>query len=314
MSAFDLSIIVVSYNTRDMTLACIRSVYEQTEGASFELIVLDNASSDGSADAIDAEFADREGFTLIRSTDNLGFAGGNNAAAVHASGRRLLLLNPDTVVLDNAIDRLAAFADACPDARIWGGRTVFADGSLNPASCWGRQTLWSVTAEALGANAFFPNSKLLNPEGLGGWKRDSVRRVDIVSGCFFLIDAPLWQDLGGFDSDFFMYGEEADLCLRARKLGADPVVTPDATIVHYGGASETVRADKVIRLFRAKSLLLRRHWPRPLAAYGVAMLRLHSLVRGGLYTLASKVRRRPSFADSAAAWMRVWTTRRDWSA
>src|SRR5690606_9249085 len=119
-----LSIIVVSYNTRGLTCECIRSVFDQTKRDAFELMVLDNASTDGSADAIEAEFADR--VRLIRSRQNLGFAGGNNRAAETATGDYLLLLNPDTVVLDHAIDRLLDFAARTPDAGIWGGRTLFA--------------------------------------------------------------------------------------------------------------------------------------------------------------------------------------------
>src|ERR1700682_2854309 len=102
----DVSIIIVSYNTRDMTVECIRSVIEHTTGVSYELIVLDNASTDGSAEAIRANFPQLD---LIASAQNLGFAGGNNIAAKRARGRRLLLLNPDTVVLNHAIDRLYEF-------------------------------------------------------------------------------------------------------------------------------------------------------------------------------------------------------------
>src|SRR5690606_35725860 len=122
---------------------------------------------------------------------------------------------------------------------------------------------------ATGLSSLFRGSSLFNPEGYGGWKRDTVREVDIVSGCFFLIRRELWERLGGFDPAFFMYGEEADLCLRARKLGARPMVTPEATIVHYGGASERVRADKMVRLLQAKALLIRRHWGPVAARSGV---------------------------------------------
>src|SRR5688572_6894845 len=111
MPSPELSIIIVSYNTRDITLACLESVYAQTKRTSFELIVLDNASSDGSADAIAARFSQ---VNLVRHQTNLGFASGNNLAAKRATGTFLLLLNPDTVVLDGAIDKLMDFARANP--------------------------------------------------------------------------------------------------------------------------------------------------------------------------------------------------------
>ncbi|MDH5797747.1 MAG: glycosyltransferase family 2 protein, partial [Paracoccaceae bacterium] len=260
-----VSIIVVSYNTREMTLECLRSVFAQTDQP-FELIVIDNASSDGSAAAIAQEFPD---ILLLAEKDNHGFARANNLAAATATGKYLLLLNPDTIVLDGAIDRLISFAGRSPKSRIWGGKTVFADGSINPSSCWRRMTLWGLFCSATGLSRVFPNSPRLNPEAYGGWNRDSERDVDIVTGCFFLIEKKDWDLLGGFDEIFFMYGEEADLCLRARSIGAKPRVTPEAVIVHYGGASEKVRVEKMVRLLTAKMELIKRHfptWRRPLAA------------------------------------------------
>jgi len=296
-----LSIIVVSYNTREMTLACLRSVFQQTRDTPFELLVIDNQSSDGSADAIEAEFGGR--LTLVRSDDNLGFARANNVLARQARGTYLLLLNPDTVVLDGAIDRLMAFAARRPQAGIWGGRTLFGDRSLNPTSCWRRQTLWSLVCHATGLSAVFRRSTLFNPEGMGSWKRDSEREVDIVTGCFFLIERSLWERLGGFDPAFFMYGEEADLCLRARALGARPRMTPTAEIVHYGGASERVKADKLVRLLRAKAMLIRRHWSPVMAAVGVRLLALGCLTR-------SVAARRGS--ESGQFWSAGWRRRAEW--
>lgn len=303
-----LSILIISYNTREMTLECIRSVFRETRSDEFEIIVLDNASSDASPDAIDSEFAGR--ITLIRSPENLGFARANNAAATHATGEYLLLLNPDTVALDNAIGKLLDFARRTPEAGIWGGRTVFADGSLNPASCWMRQTVWSLLCQATGLSSLFRRCTLFNPEGLGGWDRSAERAVDIVSGCFLLIRRGLWDRLDGFHPDFFMYGEEADLCLRARALGAVPRVTPEATIIHHGGASETVRADKLCRLMAAKMLLIHRHFPpmtRGLAAMLFAAWPWSRMIATGLLA-GSDTRRR----ERASVWREVFRRRDEW--
>lgn len=305
-----VSIIVVSYNTREMTLACLRSVFEQTAAGTFEVIVVDNVSSDGSADAIAAEFPQVK---LIRSESNLGFAGGNNLAAKDAVGDYVLLLNPDTLVLDRAIERLIAFADEHPSAGIWGGRTLFADGTLNPASCWGRQSLWSVFCFASGLSSMFRNVPFFDPEGYGGWPRDTVRQVDIVSGCFLLTRRTTWDQLGGFDPAFFMYGEEADLCLRARRIGCRPVVTPVATIIHYGGASEKVRADKMVRLLGAKVRLIRRHWSSWRASIGVPMFALWPLTRAVVWTCVSWLPKRGA-PEAAASWRSVWKRRREWLA
>lgn len=306
-----LSIIVVSYNTRDMTLACLRSVFRETRDTTFELTVLDNASGDGSADAIRAEFGDR--LRLMASAENLGFAAGNNRAAENARGEYLLLLNPDTVVLDGAIDRLIEFARKHPQAGIWGGRTLFGDGSLNPASCWSRQTLRSLLFQAAGLSSLFRRSSFFNPEGMGGWNREGIRAVDIVSGCFLLIRRDLWEALGGFRDIFFMYGEEADLCLRARALGARPMVTSAATIIHHGGASEKARAGKLVRLLRAKTLLIRFHFPAAGRWVGARLLYLWPLSRYFAHSVLAALGR-PTSGEARRVWAEVLRKKREWFA
>lgn len=295
-----VSIIVVSYNTREMTLECLRSVVAETQ-TPYEVIVLDNASSDGSAEAIAAEFPD---MMLMAETDNHGFAKGNNIAIRHARGEYVLLLNPDTIVLDGAIDRLMEFAAARPDAGIWGGRTLYGDRSLNPTSCYRKMSLWNVTSQALGLSSLFRQSPIFNSERYGGWKRDTEREVDVITGCFLLIKRAFWDELGGFDTTYVMYGEETDLCLRAHALGARPRMTPDATIVHYAGASEKVRSDKMVRLLRAKVLLIKRHfpaWKRPL---GLAMFRLWPWSRAW----GTRLLRR----GGADTWAEIWARRSEW--
>jgi len=168
----DVSILVISYNTCDLTLACLESVFKETRQVTFEVILLDNASADGSADAV-AERCPQ--VRLMRSGQNLGFAKGNNVAAREAQGEYLLLLNSDTVVLDGAIDKVVSFARSRPDTGIVGGRTYFGDGSLNPTSCHGRPTPWSLLCMGLGLSSVFRGSRLFDPESIGGWRRDSVR-------------------------------------------------------------------------------------------------------------------------------------------
>ncbi len=305
----DLSIIIVSYNTRVMTLECLRSARAETRDVSFEIIVVDNNSKDGSAAAIEAEFPQ---VRLIALTENIGFAPANILAINKSRGQRVLLLNPDTVVLDRAIDRLVAFADEMPSCQIWGGRTLNEDRSLNPSSCWRRMTVWSLACNAFGLSHFMPNSAIFNAEALGGWDRSSVRNVDIVSGCFFLIDRGLWDRLGGFDSAFFMYGEEADLCLRARRLGARPIVSPSATIVHYGGASTTSTLKQQILLLKGKSTLMHRHWTPISRQLGKVLFLLFPLIRWGSYELASRLRGRDDLKSAAAEWKSIWQRRAEW--
>lgn len=302
MAAPLVSIVVVSYRTKDLTLTALRTVFDQTEPGTFELLVVDNASDDGSADAIEEEFGER--LTLICSEENLGFARANNLAAELARGEYLLLLNPDTEVLDRAIDRLLEFARTRPRAGIWGGRTLFADRTLNPASCWQRITPWSTVCMATGLRAVFKGSELFNPEGIGAWPRDSVREVDIVVGCFLLTRLETWRELGGFDLRYWMYGEEADLCLRARALGCRPAITPEATIVHLVGASSPDDTRKEALITKARVTLVRTHWPAWQVPFGLSMFWTWALLKG----VAARLRGRPQPHGS------LFSMRKDWLA
>jgi len=292
-----------------MTLECLRSIQRETQDSTHEILVVDNHSTDGSAGAIAAEFPD---IRLIALDENLGFARANNLAASEARGERLLLLNPDTVVLDRALDRLVAFADAYPDAGIWGGRTLFGDRSLNPTSCWRRMTLWNLFCRAAGLTMLFPRSELLNSESYGGWQRNSVRSVDIVTGCLLLIGKDLWEQLGGFHPHYFMYGEEADLCLRAQRYGARPMLTPEATIIHYGSASDTDLGDKTVLVAAAKITIIRQHWSPVRRVIGEALFVSSFLTRRLGYSVAAQLLRRPGLGAQARLYRKVWAQRDQW--
>lgn len=304
-----LSIIIVSYNTKQMTLECLESLFKETKMGALEVIVLDNQSSDGSADAIELNFPQVQ---LIRSGENYGFAMGNNKAIENAQGEYVLLLNPDTVVLDNAIEKLLEFAQQYPQAGIWGGRTLFGDGQLNPGSCFRRMTLWNQFCRATGLAAIFSNSEFFNSEHYGGWDRESIRSVDIVCGCFLLIKRSLWNELGGFDRRFFMYAEEADLCLRAIEKGYSPIICGDSKIIHYGGGSEKVKADKMVRLISAKIELQKIHWNMLEQMWGRACFRLWVLTRIVANKVLFFVRNKQSYTDSAATWAEIWARRDEW--
>ncbi|MEZ5855630.1 MAG: glycosyltransferase family 2 protein [Hyphomicrobiaceae bacterium] len=304
-----LSIIVVSYNTRDMTLACLDSIAAETRDVPYELIVVDNASTDGSPTAIAAHPAVSR---FIPLAANIGFARANNLAAQEAGGQYILLLNPDTIILDGAIDKLVRFANQRPEALIWGGRTLFANRSLNPTSVYARLSLWRLLCRATGLTAILPRSEVFNGEALGSWQRDSERHVDIVTGCFFLIERNLWTRLGGFDPTFFMYGEETDLCLRAHALGARPIMTPKAEIVHYGGASEATREGKMVKLLAAKATLIDRHFPPATRSLGKLLHKAWPLSRWLALTAYAGLTGQQRAKDNAAVWHAIWQRRHEW--
>ncbi len=307
-AASTVSVILVNYNTKDMTSECVQSIFDKIKYKYLEVILVDNASHDGSVAALREKFPNLK---VIASDENLGFGAANNLAAKNSKGDYVLLLNTDMVILDDVVEHLMEFVERHPDAGVWGGRTVFADGALNPASCWGRMTLWSVFCAVSGLRSMFPKSMLFNPEGYGGWQRDTVREVDIVTGCLLLMRRDIWERLGGFDPIFFMYGEDADLCLRAKAIGCRPMVTPDAAVVHYGGASEPMLVRKETRLLAAKVTLIKRHWRQPEQVLGLVLLRLLPYSRAIAFSALAALGNL-KLSKSAELWKTIIARKQDW--
>jgi GT2 family glycosyltransferase len=269
-----------------------------------QVIVVDNGSTDGSVDMICSRFPDVE---LIDARENLGFARGVNLAATRANAEFLLLLNPDTVVLDRALERLVSFARSHPGHGLYGGRTVKRDGSLERSSCWGLPTVWSMTCFSLCLTTLFPYSRWLNLEAIPDWNRDTDREVGIVTGCLLLIPQDVWRELGGFDQRYFMYGEDADLAYRARRLGYRPIICSDACIIHDVGKASATRTDKLLLLFQGRATLLRDHF----SGWRQRLVLAELLVGVGLRALFARVgasSRRPE----VQGWSMVWAKRRTW--
>lgn len=302
----EVTVIIVSWNTRELTMKAIETLLENAGDVAMHVVVWDNASADGSAKAIAREFPMVE---LIAHDENIGFAEANNRVAKTVTSEWILLLNPDTETHPRAVENLLQFAKANPQAGIVGGRTVFPDGSLNPSSCWQKSTPWSLFCNAFWLNRIFRGSNLFNSEAMGGWKRDSVRQVDIVVGCFFMLKRSLWEELGGFDRKYFMYGEEADMCLRAAKLGYRPMITPDAQIMHLVGASTKMRSEKQIRLMRARVSLMEDHWNPALVPLGRFLMFLWIVNRR---VAAAIIGAFSKSQGDLAEWRKIWQARNQW--
>jgi GT2 family glycosyltransferase len=295
----DISVVIVSYKVPELLRACLASLRREAAECSYEVIVVENASGDGSAEIVREEFPD---VRLIVLSENIGFAAGSNLGARAATGEYLLMLNPDTELVGNTLAALLAYARAHPEAGLVGGRTLRPDGELDPGSCWGAQSIWSLVCFASGLSTVFRGSRVFNPESIAGWRRDSERRVDIVTGCLCLSPRAVWEELGGFDESFFMYGEDADLATRARKRGYHPAITPDAVILHHVGAS-SLSVDKREMNLRCRVALARKHWSPGRARAAVALLQTGTAVRA----VGATVTRRP-----ASTWPAVWRRRREW--
>ncbi len=300
----DVSVLVVTYHCREAARTCLESLYEHAGDAAFEAIVVDNASGDGTAEMVTDEFPEAR---LLVLAENVGFARAVNLASEEARGEYLLLLNPDTEVHPGLLDAFLALARSLPEGAICGGRTLRPDGRLDPGSCWGAPTLWSLFCFATALSSAFKGNRLLDPESLGGWKRDSVRDVDIVTGCLLFVSKALWKELGGFDPRFFVYGEDADLALRASAAGIRRVITPEAVVTHEVGVSSATRPDKLILLFRGKVTLLRKHWPPVQGRVGVTLI----AAGVGLRALQARLLGRRGGGE-ASGWPALWWARGEW--
>ncbi len=303
--SLDVSIVIVTYKCREAARDCLASIYETTKDVEVEVIVLDNASDDGTVEMVRSEFPR---VRLIASPENLGFAAGCNRAAEEARGDYVFLLNPDTVLHEGTVAHLVAFARSHPENGIYGGRTVRPDGVLDPGSCWAAPSVWSLFCFATLLTTAFRGSRVFDPEVMGGWKRDSVREVDIVTGCLLFATRSHWEALGGFDLRFFMYGEDSDLSLRAKAMGLRPIVTPDAVATHEVGVSSKAHGDKLILLSSGKATLLRKHWRGLRLRAGLLLL----ATGAGVRALLGFARGR--WGGSGSDWRKVWRERRVWLA
>ncbi len=302
-----LDIVLVSYNTADYTKRAIESVYEETHSTDFKIIMVDNDSKDNSVELIAKEFPQVE---IIQTGANLGFAGGVNIGAKASDSDYVLLLNPDTVILEGAIDKLMAYAKTTPKAGIWGGITLNDDLSLNPNNARARLSFKTLLFSALGLSKAFNNSCYFNHDNYGCWDRKSEREVDVITGCFFLTPRKLWEELAGLDETFFMYSEEADYCIRAIKKGYQPRVTPDARIIHHGGVSETNISGKMLKLLKGKAELINKHaasWQKPIHK---GLLLLHVFNKTMALNLVSLLKKNK--IPTRDQWRIVYSQRKEW--
>jgi hypothetical protein len=230
----DLSIVIVSFNTKALLRDCIASVYRETTIKVIEIIVVDNASADGSVDMLRSEFPKVK---IIPNTQNKGFAAANNQGMAASHGRYLLLLNSDTIILNGAIDKMFEFMESRNDVSIAGCRQVYPTMQLQP-SCRSFPTLWNIFTEATFLYKFFPRTKIFGQYYLSYFQYDTVKEIDVVMGSFMFIRKNVIDDIGGFDEDFFFFTEETDFCYRARAKGHRSYFFPGAEIIHIGGGSQ----------------------------------------------------------------------------
>lgn len=264
-----VSILIVSWNTRQLLLDCLQSIYTYPPQIDFEIWIVDNASGDGSSQAVRERFPQVQ---VIDNPTNLGFAGGNNLAVQHALGQYLLLLNPDAVVHPQAIDRLVTFLDGTPDAGAVGPCILNPDDSPQ-ISTFRTPNLFLEAWRLSYLDRLFPLSYYAK-----GHQKLVI--VDVLSGACILIRKEIFQSLGGFDTNFFMYSEEVDLCLRIRQAGWHLYHLPAAKVVHYGGQSTCQVHDSMfLELYRNKVRFFKKHYGAWQAAAYKSLLGITAVTR-----------------------------------
>jgi GT2 family glycosyltransferase len=228
-----LSIIILCWNDKKVIADCLHSIYANTHSTEFEVIVSDNGSTDGSVEFI------RRNYPLVRVIENgsnLRFAKGNNVGIRFSRGEYVLILNPDTIIHEGSLDTLVAFADKHPEAGAFGCKVLNSDGSYQESG----RPFASIRGEWVLALYLKPLGYLsdrLQPGVYVGWRGNTQRTVQWLSGCFILVRGDLLKRIGGFDEQFFYYYEDMDLCRRVWKTGYSIIFTPEMTIVHLGGQS-----------------------------------------------------------------------------
>jgi hypothetical protein len=196
---------------------------------------------------------------IIANTENRGFAAANNQGMAVAKGRYVLLLNSDTVILDNAIKKTVLFANAHREAAVVGCRVLNADTTLQQ-TCFMFPSVLNMVLAAIYLYKFFPQNSFLGRERMTWWDRSNVLEVDVITGCFMLVRRQAIEKVGLMDERFFVYGEETDWCYRFKKKGWKVLFSPDAEIIHYGGQTAKQMASKFLfQLFGSRLIFIKLH-------------------------------------------------------
>ena len=234
MAHVDVSIIIVNYNTCKLTLQCIASIYQQTKGISFEVIVVDNDSSDGSADKIAAQFP---GVNLIRSKTNTGFGKANNLGARQAKGKYLFLLNSDTVLIENTVKVQKDFLAQTKGQKIGVIGCNMLDANRQPITSYGNFPSIFQELFEYGFSKIFRDYYKSKVSIAVTDNSKAMKEVDYIIGAAMFFEKDTFNAFGGFDEDFFLYFEETEFCYRMAGLGYKVIWNPDTAIIHYVSAS-----------------------------------------------------------------------------
>lgn len=282
-ASVDVSFVIVSWNAREYLRQCLASITPEACRFPFEVIVVDNASQDGSAEMVAREFPR---VTLLQPGQNLGFAKGNNLGMSAARGRFLCLINSDVKLLPGCVTRLVEYCDSQAGIGMIAPRILGSDGRLQ-RSVRGFPTLGNMFCRALALDTLFPRTGLFCGYEMTHWDHGRTADVEILSGCFWMVGRAALAQVGGLDENFFMYAEDTDWCLRFHSAGLRLVYLPEVAAIHYGGASSS---NSPVRFFierhRADVQCWRKHHSPLSTAVFTGIMTMHLLLRCSGFALA----------------------------
>lgn len=236
-----LSIVIVNYNTKDLTIQTIESVLDTVKNIEYEIFLVDNASADLSVENFEKQYGDNERINFIFSKENLGFAKGNNIALDKCKGDFVLLLNSDTIVKDDAIEKCIDYMERCHEIGALGPKILLGNGSLDHACKRGFPTPEASFYYMMGMDKKYPESKKYGRYRMSYLNDDSIGEVDALTGAFMMVRREVIEQVGKLDESFFMYAEDIDWCLRIKENGWKIVYYPEAKIIHLKGQSSKKR-------------------------------------------------------------------------
>ena len=264
-----LTVVVVTWNASKPLMNCLRALQAEREEVSLELFIVDNASTDGSADVARqaAPWA-----KVIENRDNRGFAAANNQALAQALGRYVALLNPDAEILDHALTSLVRYMDKVPGIGAAGPMILTPSGEVDFRCARRFPTLWTELCEVSGLTRRFPKHRFFSGASMGHWDHKDSRDVDALSGACMVVRREAMDQVGLLDEDFFMYSEDTELCFRLKRAGWRVVYWPEARVQHWGGYSTSqVRDAMGVEALRSTNCLFRK-------CYGAVPAAAHRLM------------------------------------
>lgn len=246
--AINLSIIILNYNTKKLTLEAVRSIEQnykkEVREGEFEVIVADNASDDGSLDALHdyKKNSKIKRLIVLDNKINLGFSKGNNQAIIKSEGKYILILNPDTLVKPGALNRLIDFLNINSGVGAVTCKILLPDGKLDQNCVRGFPTPWNSLCHFSGLSKLFPASRFFSGYLQSGWRdMDKIQEVDAIEGAFMMVPRQAGEKIGWLDEDYFFYGEDLQFCYDLKKEGYKIFFVPDVSIIHYGGVSSGIK-------------------------------------------------------------------------